>query len=69
MAKILTALVALAALGFLAKMALGHKPGSLEDKEASAPKRQLDNVRVKAKDIEVNDQKYVDDALKKTESP
>ncbi len=69
MAKVITALLALGALIFMAKLALGHKPGTLEEKEASAPKRQLDNVRVKAKELEVNDQKHVDDTLKNTESP
>jgi len=34
---------------------------------ASAPKRQLDNVRARAKEIERDAQKRADDLLKKTE--
>lgn len=69
MGKVLMAVISLAALAYLAHMALNRNPGSLEEKEASAPKRQLDNVREKAKQIEVNDQRYVDETMKNSQSP
>ena len=67
MGRLLTAVVALGALGVLGAMAYyvlyGHPPVQ----ETSAPKQQLDNVRAKAKQIEANDQQYVKDVEKKME--
>ena len=67
MTKLLVSVVALSVLGYLAYHAMYNaKVTTLEDQVAHAPKRQLDNVRVKAKAMEANDQKNVDDINAKT---
>lgn len=67
MGRIITVALTLCALSFLAYRAVSSQKGDTNG--PSAPKRQLDNVRQSAKRIEVNDQQYVDDVAKKTESP
>ena len=65
MSRIIVAVVTLGALGFLAYRAMyNQSPGS--PTAVSAPKQQLGNVHNAAHTIEANDQKYVDDAEKKT---
>ena len=67
MAKLLVAVVALSPLGYLAYFAMYKtKVESAEDRVAHAPKRQLDNVREKAREIERNDEQKVRDLEKKT---
>ena len=73
MARLLTALIALATLGGLAYWAMYRQnplsapaASSAVHDEPSAPKQQLDNVRRAATRIEQNDQQYVNDAEAKT---
>ena len=67
MAKLLVAVVAFSTLGYLAYWAMYKtKVESAEDRVAHAPKRQLDNVREKAKVFEAQDQQRLDDVDKKT---
>src|SRR5437868_3975452 len=67
MSRIVLAAIAFAVLGYLGYHAMyGAKTVTLEDQVAHAPKRQLDNVRVKAKAMEAQDQKAVDDIAAKT---
>ena len=66
MAKLFVALVAIAALGYLGYRAMGQtKVDSVTDKAAHAPKRQLDNVRTRAQEIEAETQQRADDVAKK----
>jgi threonine/homoserine/homoserine lactone efflux protein len=66
MSRILLAVVGLAVLGYLGYRAMyGQKRQTLEEREASAPKQQLDNVRGAAQRIEANDKAYADDLDKK----
>lgn len=67
MGRIITVTLTLAVISFLAYRVISNQKG--DPNGPSAPKQQLDNVREAAKRIEVNDQKYVDDAMKKTEGP
>jgi hypothetical protein len=64
MQKILVTAGAIAALGYLGYRAMykgvGDPQANIEEREASAPKQQLDNVRAKARNIEANDQAYTD---------
>lgn len=77
MQKILVAAGALAAIGYLAYRAMyqTHQtisedmPKDIAERQASAPKQQLDNVRTKAKDIEAKDQEYTDKIADETKSP
>lgn len=77
MGKILVTAGAIAALGFLAYRALyaTHEqaaedmPKDIAERQASAPKQQLDNVRAKARDIEAKDQEYTDKIAEDTKSP
>jgi len=62
MGRLLTAVIALGVLGYLAYYTLYHRGPSGHE----TPKQQLENVREKAKDIEANDKKYVDDLEKRT---
>jgi hypothetical protein len=65
MGRIITAVIAFSALGFLAYRAMyNESPGAKT--AVSAPKQQLGNVHNAVHAIEANDQKYVDDAEKKT---
>lgn len=67
MAKLLVAVVALSTLGYLGYYAMYKtKMESVEDRVAHAPKRQLDNVREKAKEFEVKDQANFDALNRKT---
>jgi Flp pilus assembly protein CpaB len=60
-ARLLILVGALAAVGFAAKLALSG--GSAQPEAAvSAPKRQLDDVRAKAKQLEVDQQHAADRA-------
>ena len=62
MGRLLTAVISLGVLGYLAYYTLyGRSPDG-----RSAPKAQLEHVREKAKDIEDNDKKYVEDLEKRT---
>ena len=62
MGRLLTAVIALGVLGYLAYYTLyGRNPEG-----RSAPKQQLENVREKARNIEANDQKYIEDLEKRT---
>ena len=66
MAKLLVFVVALATLGYLGYYALYRtKLESAEDRVAHAPKRQLDNVREKAKEFELKDEQHLQDIEKK----
>lgn len=67
MGRIITVVLTLGALSFLAYRAVGGQKS--EATQTSAPKRQLDNVRGAATGIEANDQQHVDDIAKKTEGP
>jgi hypothetical protein len=63
MGRIITVVLTLGALSFL----IYHQVANQKDPQgASQPKRQLDNVREAAKQIEVNDQQHVDDVFKKS---
>jgi hypothetical protein len=64
MSRILVAVVALCVLGYLAYRTLYGRAASVGDE---APTQQLQNVREKAKEIEVNDQQHVDDVEKRTQ--
>ena len=67
MAKLLVAVVAFSTLGFLAYHALYKvKPVSLEDQVAHAPKRQLDNIRERTRQLGEQDQKNADDLSART---
>ncbi len=62
MGRLLTAVIALGVLGYMAYYAMYHRgPGASE----GTPKQQLDNVRGKAKEIEANDKKYVEGVEKR----
>ena len=62
--KLLVLLLGLAAVGFAAKFALtGGQPDA--PNQASAPKRQLDNVRERAKELEKEQQRQADDIARK----
>ncbi len=61
MAKLLVAVAAFSTLGYLAYFTLYKtKVESMEDRVAHAPKRSLDNVRTKAKEMEKGDQERND---------
>jgi hypothetical protein len=63
--KLLVLVLGLAAIAFAAKFAL---TGTMTQDPAGAsrPKRQLDDVRVKAKDLEKQQQKAIDDVVEKS---
>lgn len=62
--KLLALILGLAAIAFAAKFALtGTMTGNPEG--ATRPKRQLDDVRAKAKDLEKQQQKAADDIAEK----
>ena len=77
MQKILVTVGALAACGYLAYRVMYGNSGKAEavnqadptQREASAPKQTLDNVRTKARSIEANDQAYSDKMAEETKSP
>ena len=57
MAKLLVAVIAFCTLGYMAYYAMYKtKVEKVEDRIAHAPKRQLDNVREKAKEFEIKDE-------------
>ena len=62
--KILVLLLGLAAISFAVRTALTGTAGR-DDSEHTAPRRQLDNVRAKAKDIERQNQRAADDLARK----
>ena len=63
MARILALVIGLAAVGFAAKYAL---QGSFSDSAGpTRPKRELDNVRAKAHDLERQQQDAVDEIARK----
>jgi hypothetical protein len=67
MAKLLVAIVAFSTLGYLAYWAMYKtKVESAEDRVAHAPKRQLDNVRTKANELEAGDEQRLREMEKKT---
>jgi hypothetical protein len=63
--KLLVLVLGLAAIAFAAKFAL---TGTMTQDPAGAsrPKRQLDDVRAKAKDLEKQQQKAIDDVVEKS---
>jgi CHASE3 domain sensor protein len=65
--KLLVLILGLAAVAFAAKYALegGARANADSVNGASAPKRQLDNVRSKAKELEKEQQRQADDVAKK----
>jgi len=81
MGRLIALLLGVAALAFAAKYALtsgsanlappqvetGIKPVQ-ENGEHTRPRQQLDNVRERTHELEKDDQKRVDDALKNTEA-
>jgi hypothetical protein len=62
--KILVLLLGLAAVAFAVRTALTGTAGR-DDAVHSAPKRQLDNVRERAKELEREHQKAADDLARK----
>ena len=63
--NLLVLLLGLAAVAVAAKFALtGGQPDSVS--QASAPRRQLDNVRVRSKELERLQQQQADDVAKKS---
>jgi hypothetical protein len=67
MSRIVLAAIALGVLGYLGYHAMYNaKTTTLEDQVAHAPKRQLDNVRTKAKAMEADDQRRADDMAAKS---
>jgi hypothetical protein len=62
MGRLLTAVIALGVLGYMAYYAMYVRN---KDGVAETPKQRLDNVREKAKGIEANDKKYVDGVEKR----
>ncbi|MBS1148745.1 MAG: hypothetical protein H6Q89_443 [Myxococcaceae bacterium] len=67
MTKLLVAVIALSVLGYLAYATMYKgKLDAAGDRVAHEPKRQLDNVREKAKSFEVEDQQRFDALDKKT---
>ena len=68
MAKLLVAVISIATLGYLGYYAMYKtRVEKAEDRVAHAPKRQLDNVREKAKTFEVEDQQRFNEMEKKAE--
>ena len=63
--KVLALLLGLAALAFAVRTALTGTMGR-DDAAHTAPRRQLDNVREKAKDLERLQQKAADDLARRT---
>jgi hypothetical protein len=63
--KILVLLLGLAAVAFSVKFALSGTFSQSDPTAESRPKRQLDNVRSKARDLEVQQQKAADDLANK----
>jgi len=64
MGKILALLLGLAALAFAVRTALTGTMGR-DDSAHTAPRRQLDNVRDRAKELEREHQKAADDLARK----
>lgn len=64
--KLLVLIMGLAAVAFAAKFAL---TGGVADSpnQATQPRRQLDNVRTKAKELERMQQQQADDVAKKSD--
>ena len=62
--KILVLLIGLAAVAFAVRTALTGTAGR-DTAAQSAPKRQLDNVRERAKDLEREQQKAADDIARR----
>ena len=73
MQKILVTVGAIAALGYLGYRTMykgvGDPQANIEQKETSAPKQTLENVRAKARNIEANDQAYTDKIGEETKAP
>ncbi len=67
MVKLLVAVIAFATVSYLAYAALNKtKLETAEDRVAHAPKRQLDNVRAKAKQFEQDDEQRAKEIETKT---
>ena len=62
--KLLAVLIGLAATAFAVRTALTGTMGR-DDSEHSAPRRQLDTVREKARDLERQQQKAADDIARR----
>ena len=67
MGRILSLLLGLLVVAGVTYYVIEHTLEASSATGKSAPRRQLDNVREKAKDIEQDAQKRADDLLKKTE--
>lgn len=66
MAKVIVVLLGIVAVTLAARWALEQRP-RVAPGEISEQKRQLDNVRAKAKELERQDQQRVDDAVKRAD--
>lgn len=64
--KLLVLILGLAAVAFSVKLALSGTLGR-DPAGATQPKRQLDNVRERSKELEVEMQKGADDAVKQSD--
>ena len=62
MGRLLTAVIALGVLGYMAYYAMYVRNA---EGKAETPKERLENVRAKAKDIEANDKAYVEGVEKR----
>jgi Ni/Co efflux regulator RcnB len=65
--KLLVLLMGLVAVAFAAKYALTGTMGDTDPAKESRPKRQLDNVRSRAKELEREQQQKADDFVKKSD--
>lgn len=66
MGRLVLALISLGVIMWIAYTQLTHTRGI--DGKSGTPQRALENVRVKAKEIEANDQQRADDVMNKARS-
>jgi len=67
MMRILVLVLGLVVIAFAVKYELAGTTRTAADAEHTRPRQQLDNVRLKAHQLEQDDQRRNDDLLKKTE--
>jgi len=65
--KLLVLLMGLVAVAFAAKYALTGTMGDTDPAKESRPKRQLDNVRARAKELEREQQQQAEENVKKSD--
>ncbi len=65
MGRLVLALISLGVISWIAYTQVTHTRGI--DGTSGTPQRALENVRVKAKTIETNDQQHVDEMLRKAQ--